>query len=347
MSARAPGQVAPVVAETAQADASGAQLGVAESLAAVVLPYIPASVRPNTITLLTHAVGWLTAALAVASAREEGLARSMCLVGASVGMFASVIGDCLDGMHARRTQQCSNLGAMLDHWLDALVVPLVPAGITVALGMLPWQIVVVMITAPMVYHGQLVLYHHTGEFVAPEPATGSGAQLGVSLGFLAMAVLFYFVDPGAPWIRMIVYGIALLGFYIQVRCNWFYYVRLGRLVLRHFLFVAPCAAFGLLQLIGVIDLNAFLLCMIFVSFRVSGSYVLWTLLGRPYSGFDGGAFAWPLLIGGVHVLSGSGASTLDGVAQLLPYLACAYFLARNLIDFSQHFGALNAGRTSA
>lgn len=349
LSAHVRGDLPPGVAAPASPPApdASAQRGVAESISALLVPFIPAHVRPNTITLLTHAVGWVTAMLAVASAHLDGLPRSLCLVGAGIGMLASVIGDCLDGMHARRTNQCTNLGSMLDHWLDAIVVPLVPAAITVALGMLPWHIVVVVITASMVYHSQLVLYHHTGAFVAPEPATGSGAQFGVSLGYVAMAVLFYFVDPGAAWIRMVVYAIAMLGIYVQLRCNWFYYVRLGRRVTRHLSFVAVCAGFGVLELAGAIDMNAFLLCIVCVSFRISGSYVLWTLVGRPYRGFDAGIAAWLALIAVAHWLLPSDASGIGSLRPLLPYLACAYCVARNAMDFSRNFAALSAGRAPA
>lgn len=349
LSAQVRGDVSPGVTAPATPPAldPSAQRGIAESMSASLVPLIPARVRPNTITLLTHAVGWVTAILAVTSAHLDGLARSLCLLGAGIGMLASVIGDCLDGMHARRTNQCTNLGSMLDHWLDAIVVPLVPAAITVALGMLPWHIVVVVITASMVYHAQLVLYHHSGVFVAPEPATGSGAQFGVSLGYMGMAVLFYFVDPGASWIRMLVYGIAMLGIYVQLRCNWFYYVRLGHLVARHLSFVAVCAGFGVLQLLGAIEMNAFLLCIVCVSFRISGSYVLWTLVGRPYRGFDAGIVAWLVLIAAGHWLLPADASGMAGLRPLLPYLACAYCVARNAVDFSRNFAALSAGRAPA
>lgn len=332
---------------TAQALAAAPEQGMAETIAARFVPHIPARIHPNTITLVTHAMNWLTACLAFSSAYTRGLTRSSLLLGAAVGMLVSVIGDCLDGMHARRTNQCTNLGSMLDHWLDAAVVPLVPAGITVALYMMPWQIVAVCITAAMVYHSQLLYYHHTGAFIAPEAATGSGAQLGVSAGYVAMAGLFYFVDPDTTWIRVLVYGIALLGLYIQMRCNWFYYKRLGAHVRGHLPFVLIGSAFGALHLLGAIDLNAFLLCIIFVSFRISGSYVLWTLVGRAYAGFDAGVAAWIGAIAAGHWLLAP--VELGGVTiqWLLPYLVCAYCVVRNLVDFSRNYSALVAGRTLA
>ena len=120
------------------------------------LERIPPSVRPNTISLVTHLIAWITGVLAVISPLLSPLGCALALTGAGVGMLASMIGDCLDGMHARKTNQCSKLGELMDHWLDAIIVPLTTVGITMALGMEPWAIAIVNVTAGMVYHGLLV-----------------------------------------------------------------------------------------------------------------------------------------------------------------------------------------------
>jgi phosphatidylglycerophosphate synthase len=302
-----------------------------------VLPYIPRSVHPNTISLINHGMSWMTAILAVVSVHLPSPYRSLALAGAGLGMLLSMIGDCLDGMHARATDQCSKLGEMMDHWLDAIVVPLVVLGASLALEMEPWAIAAVNVTATMVYNSQLVLYHHTGKFVHPEPATGMEAQFGLSLGYVAYGALLYFVDRDQLWLDYAVLGIALLGLYVQMRCNGFYYVRLGKLMRHHLVFVGLLSAFGALYLLGALDLYAFALCLIFTSFRVCGTYVLFTIVKRPYGGGDLGVVAFLAAIAGAHFLLpplALGALTLQ---TLLPYLACAYMLARNLIDFSRHY----------
>ena len=144
-----------------------------KTLCEPLLPYIPASVHPNSITLVTHGINWATAILALASPHLPPLQQAMALIGAGIGMFLSMIGDCLDGLHARRTNQCSKLGELLDHWLDAMVVPLATIGMSAALQMAPWAMVTVNVTVAMIYNAQLVLYHHSGRFIAPEPATGA------------------------------------------------------------------------------------------------------------------------------------------------------------------------------
>ena len=302
------------------------------------LAYIPRSVRPNTISLINHGVSWLTAILAIASVHLPAPHRSLALMGAGFGMLLSMIGDCLDGMHARATDQCSKLGEMMDHWLDAIVVPLVVLGASLALEMQPWAIAAVNVTATMVYNSQLVLYHHTGNFVHPEPATGMEAQFGLSLGYVAYGALLYFVDRDQLWLDYAVLGIALLGLYVQMRCNGYYYVRLGKLIRHHLVFVGMLSAFGALYLLSAIDLYAFALTLVFASFRVCGTYVLFTIVKRPYGGGDLGVVAFIAAIAGAHYLlpplALGGALTLQG---LLPYLACAYMLARNLLDFSRHY----------
>jgi len=302
------------------------------------LPYIPRSVRPNSISLLTHGMSWLTAFLAVTSVHLPTPYRSLALFGAGLGMLMSMIGDCVDGMHARATDQCSKLGATMDHWLDAIVVPLAALGASLALELPPWAVVAVSITATMVYNGQLVLYHHTGKFVHPEPATGMEGQFGVSLGYVAFGALLYFVDRDQRWLDYAVIGIAVLALYIQMRCNGFYYARLGKLLRYHLAFVGTLSAFGALYLVGAIDLYAFASCLVFASFRVCGTYVLYTVVERPYGGGDLGVIAFICAIAGAHFLLPSVAHTEALTLQtLLPYLACVYMLARNLLDFSRHY----------
>lgn len=313
---------------------------IVEWLCQPLLLRIPPSVHPNTISLVTHLIAWVTTVLAVVSPLLPPLERALCLIGAGVGTMLSMIGDCLDGMHARRTNQCSKLGELMDHWLDAIIVPLTTVGVTVALGMSPWAIAIVNVTAAMVYHAQLVLYHHTGKFIHPEPATGTEAQLGLSVGYVALAPLYYYIGSDHPWIDFAVAGIAVFGIYIELRCNLFYYVRLGGLIRRHLIFVAMGAGWVGLYLLSAIDLYTFLLAVVITSFRISGTYVLFTVVGRRFGGNDVGVLAFIAATFAAHYLLDPvqlGPVTLQ---VLLPYLACAYMVARNLTDLSRHYAEL-------
>lgn len=79
-------------------------------------PRIPASVSPNTLTLVGHALGVVAAGLCIAAA--EG--RPALYVASAVVLMASLTLDQLDGAHARRTGQCSRRGELLDHGLDGI-----------------------------------------------------------------------------------------------------------------------------------------------------------------------------------------------------------------------------------
>ena len=311
-----------------------------KTLCEPLLPHIPRSVHPNTISLLTHAVAWTTALLAVSSAHLPPLQRALTLIGAGIGMFMTMIGDCLDGLHARHTNQCSKLGEMMDHWLDALVVPLATVGITSALEMPNWAMVSVNVTAAMIYNAQLVLYHHTGKFIHPEPTSGTEGQFGLSLGYVAIAGLFYYVDRHQPWLDILMAAVAIFATFIQLRCSTFYYPMLKRLVREHLWFAAIGLGFGALFLWGAIDLHYFLFAVVFTSFRVCGTYVLRTIVKESYDGRDWGLVAFLLAIYAVHY--GIKPEPLYGVriTNLLAALSCAYAIARNFQDFARHYGAL-------
>jgi cardiolipin synthase len=330
------------------APSSRAEQRIIEWLCEPLLEHIPRSVHPNTISVVTHVIAWLTAALAVGSVHLPPVQRSVALVFAGFGMLLSMIGDSLDGMHARKTNQCSKLGELMDHWLDAIIVPLVTIGITLALEMPPWALVIVNITAAMVYHSQLVLYHHTGKFIHPEAATGMEAQLALSVGYVGLAGLYYFVDRHQPWFDMAMAALAVFGIYVELRCNWFYYVRLGKLMRYHAIFVAMCAGFGVLYLTHAINLYAFVLAIVCTSFRVSGTYVLFTVVRRRYDGNDWGVWAFLAALFAAHFVAPLFTPHLvsPSLVAALPYMACAYMVARNFMDISRHYRELKPSATA-
>ena len=95
-----------------------------------------------------------------------------------------------------------------------------------------------------------------------------------------------------------------------------------------------------LYLAGIIDVYAFLLALIFLSFRISGSYVLFTIIKKPYAGTDYGIVAFIAVIAAAHfALPGAMLGPL-ALPSALTYLACAYMFGRNMSDFAQHYDAL-------
>jgi phosphatidylglycerophosphate synthase len=304
---------------------------------------IPARVHPNTLSLLTHVMVWATAAAAALSPQLGRVERGFALACAGLGVFVTMVGDSLDGMHARRSQQCSKVGEMMDHWLDAIAVPLAMAGLGLALEMTPTIYALCLISCTMIYQAQLLLYHHTGNFVHSEPTSGVEAQAGVVIIYLFMASLLQFVSSDAELVRMGVTTFGVLTIFMHMRCNRFYYVRLGKLAREQVPFVVYSLAFGALYLAGGLQVHAFSLLITFVSFRICGSYVLFTILKRPYGGNDWSIGVWVLTLTLAHF--GLEPRQIAGVAltSLLPYVACLHLAARNLADFARAYPDLQTG----
>lgn len=313
------------------------------------LEYVPRSIAPNTISLTNAVVCWLVFAGAAASPLLAPLPRLVVLAVTGVLMFASMVLDCWDGMQARRTGRTSKLGELLDHWLDAIHVPLVTAAMALMLGLPPWIAVVNHVSNAMIYNAQLVVYHQKGKFVAP-PTSGVFAQFGVALGFAAAGVLFYFFPRETPWVGYLVSGIGLLATFIQLKQCWFFYELLTSKQARgHWPLVVYGLAFGVLFLLGAMNALAFVLAVVFISFRLSGTYVLFTIVKKPFNGNDWGIAVFLAAIAASHFLGASPFLTREmaeagmagyPTAQLLAFAACGYMAMRNLWDLSRHFEAL-------
>jgi len=296
---------------------------------------IPASVHPNTLSLLGSLALWVMLMLSFASVDEPPGRRLAILFLTGVAMFGGMILDNLDGMHARRTNQCSRVGELVDHLGDAIHVPMIPAALVIAMQQPDYLVPAIVITAAMVYNAQLVLYHHTRRFIHP-PTNGTVAATGVALGFIAIGVLLYFLPRETPWIDR---GFAFAGaiaVLVQIRQCAFYYAKLGRLVFGHLPFVLLAIGYAALFHVGAIDRYALVMGICFLSFRISGAYVTYTLVNRPFAGNDWGAVLSVALIALAH--SGYGPLELNGfsIGTWLLYLSCAYFAVRNIVDFVQY-----------
>jgi hypothetical protein len=206
--------------------------------------------------------------------------------------------------------------------------------------MAPWAMVTVNVTVAMIYSAQLVLYHHTGRFIAPEPASGPEGQFGISLGYVALAVFFYYVDRHQPWLDLAMAALAAAATFVQLKCTSFFFPMMGRKVIEHVWFVLPCAGFGAAYLLGILNLHVFVFSVVFTSFRVSGTYVLRTIVRERYNGFDGIIFASVALIFAVHyVLRPAPIGNLR-IENLIAAGACLYAVTRNFWDFSRHYRSL-------
>ena len=320
------------------------------------LEYVPRSIAPNTISMVNALVCWIQFTLAAVSPHLSPLTRIFVLALTGALMFASMVLDCWDGMQARRTGRTSKLGELLDHWLDAIHVPLVTAGLTLMMGMPAWITVIVLVATTMVYNAQLVVYHQTGRFVHP-PTSGAQGQFGVAVAFVLSGVFWYFFPRETPWVGWAISVVGLYATYVQLKLCWFYYEMLPKQLSGHYPIIIYGLAMGVLYLLGAMNDLAFVLMGVFLSFRLSGSYVLFTIVKKRFNGNDLVLAGFVVLIAAAHYsglppiltaeMADAGLSGLP-LALALSYGTCVYIALRNLWDLSRHFEALKpAARMAA
>lgn len=304
-----------------------------------VLEWIPTSVSPNTISLTNHVVCWTAFVLGVAAPYLRPASALWFRVLAGLLLGASMLLDCLDGMQARRTNRCSKLGEVLDHSLDSINIPLGAATILFTLGLDPWTIVAALITNVLVYNSQLVLYHHTGKFVAP-PNSGAGVQAAAAGALIAIGAFFFFFPRELAWVGAAVTGFAWLCIAVQGKVVLFFAVRLGRQVVHHLKFVGVVLAVSAAYLLGWMSDIGLAVMFMAVSFRITGSFVLYSVLGRRYSGLDQATVVWLVGIALANLVLDP--ITLRGftLQAFLPYLAAIHLAGLNLIDIARHLHQL-------
>ena len=304
-----------------------------------ILARMPESIAPNAISVFGHASCWATFGCAYLSTGLQGWPKALALVGAGILTFVTMAADCLDGMQARRTGRTSKLGELLDHWLDAIHVPMTTAGLVLVVGLEPWLAVAVHVSATAIYNAQLVLYQRSGRFVHP-PTSGVDGAFGTAIGYLLLAV--YLGAFGAnPWVDRI---LGIVAVFVQLRLNAFYYRRLGRWIGAHLLFIALALGFSGAFLAGLTSRLVFVLLIVFLSFRLNGRWVWASLLKRPFSGFDWPCALCVVAIPLVHLLPPWIVHETD-LRTLVPHAAIGLLVALNLLDFRRDYPKLVGGAT--
>ncbi len=94
------------------------------------LPVIPRALHPNFITHTGHVINMLGAALLLASGAKSGWPFLVTALALQLYNWC----DNADGGHARRTDQCSPLGELLDHGLDMLNIVYIALVAATAIG---------------------------------------------------------------------------------------------------------------------------------------------------------------------------------------------------------------------
>lgn len=309
-----------------------------------ILGLIPRSVRPNTISVVNVIVAALAYALAAwapsLDASGDASGALWTRIASGICIWAFMIADCLDGMQARRTGQCSRFGEFLDHWLDAVSMPLAASALIVTLQLDPYTTAAAVVTTVMVYNAQLVIHHHTGRFIHP-PTSGMDAQLILGFAMVAFGIMLYFVDRQLPALDISITVFSWTAILGSLHNCWFFYDRMHGFASGHVKMVGAAAALSLPYFLGYMNGPAYCVLMSFLSFRLCGMYVLTTLTDQPYDGMDWSLVLWAVVI----VIAGAATSPIplvDGLTlqNMLPYAAAGHMLVVNLLDVARALPSL-------
>merc|ERR1712086_834406 len=312
-----------------------------DSLCKPVLEWTPACVSPNAISMANFCVTLTILILSIqrSPSPEMQLFYSVCC---GVGMVISMILDCLDGMQARKTDQCSKLGEVLDHALDAVSVPISVASVGFGAGMFATGVRLPMATGMVlsttVYNAQLILYHHTGKFLHSDITTGTEGQFALGLTHVGFGLWEYILVKMELPLQTHTYGTwayCLISVLATIRVLWFYIEKLIPLGVWQPYFIYNC-----------IDSVALAVLVAILSFRVNGTFVIKTCVKESFDGVDLVCILWT----SACLLDLFGQISLDKLfkgtvlaqakSQALVAGLCVYIVARNLFILSQHYSRL-------
>jgi len=155
------------------------------------VPRIPASIAPNTITI----VGQVMALLAIPAAYFATMGTPILYVISALLLLGYLTADNVDGPHARRTGQASPLGEFLDHGLDGIASGsvILIAGLILRTAPVPMALLGVLgaVGFIMVFWEQF----RTGLLVIPKVSSTEG----VTFVMVIELILFFAHDPS--WLQ--------------------------------------------------------------------------------------------------------------------------------------------------
>lgn len=151
------------------------------------VPRIPASIAPNTITV----VGQLAALLALVFAYLGVMGTPFFYVVSAFLFLTYLTADNVDGPHARRTGQTSPLGEFLDHGLDGVASGAVLLTTALILRADPIPLVLLCILGAIGFTMVFWEQFRTGLLVIPRFSSTEG----VTFLMLLLLVLFFAQDP--------------------------------------------------------------------------------------------------------------------------------------------------------
>eukprot|EP01084_Bolivina_argentea_P292957 503793_1 len=193
----------------------------------------------------------------------------ICIAMAILQMTVSAL-DNWDGLHARGTNQCSDLGALLDHYFDSMSTAMNSVAMILLFNPPSRYICgIACISGPLIFHMQLLANH----YLKIEPRVfGPEAQFGCATVDIIVSVLFYYQQVSV--IKYVCYCAMVVAVFLILKYILMFLPKFkdnATILSQYFMFVSSWG--GLLTIYWFNWISTFEMC-------ISGVYIAWDFNGQ-------------------------------------------------------------------
>eukprot|EP01029_Cantina_marsupialis_P003600 TRINITY_DN134_c0_g3_i1.p1 TRINITY_DN134_c0_g3~~TRINITY_DN134_c0_g3_i1.p1 ORF type:complete len:379 (-),score=81.57 TRINITY_DN134_c0_g3_i1:236-1330(-) len=325
--------------------------------------FVPKWVHPNHITICSAFAIMAFCAISYLSVVVETKAAMLVCAGAvSVLIWAYATLDCMDGIHARATGQCSKVGEVLDHFVDSFGIPLNTAAVIVCAQYDHITFLIMIINTVLNFNSQLLLFYISGKFIAP-PASGAFGQIFSGLIVFFVSLCRFFAEDGSYFyyaLRTALLIASVIGLWVTTLNNFTFLTQIGwKKCGPFFLCLIPLLAIATVYIGQYNDVDfingnpvattfhpehyrwctplAAVLVFTGISMRINGSYVIHCAARVPFNGFRPSVWIWSLVLLALHffpqyILAIVGEKYVD-YFDYVPFVAFGHMFVSSCLHF--------------
>eukprot|EP01029_Cantina_marsupialis_P003762 TRINITY_DN137_c1_g3_i2.p1 TRINITY_DN137_c1_g3~~TRINITY_DN137_c1_g3_i2.p1 ORF type:complete len:931 (+),score=211.07 TRINITY_DN137_c1_g3_i2:131-2923(+) len=312
--------------------------------------FIPECVHPNYITTF----GAFCLAMAFTSSNPFLISAFLAIYG---------IADCLDGHHARKTNQSSSCGALLSIWLEGLTIPLTAGILLLTLESSDITLAPAMVVVINLFNCRLIIQQNRQKVIVPL-VSGLVSQFTIAGVILLHYALISFA--ATEWLGInINYTVKLIGaavllfnacaFWVDVKS--YFSQHLPMLILTLITAVVYLlqnahmndekSPFGGPTVLkdGWISPDTFAWLMAAISIRVNGNFTISLGLQQPFGGWETRASYWVVILSTTYATLvttqtfywWSWLDTFHYVLSFIPYLMIGHLGTSSTLDLLHAF----------
>jgi phosphatidylglycerophosphate synthase len=196
-------------------------------------------------------------------------------------IFIAMMLDCIDGIHARATKQCSKFGEALDHCFDSASTVIFSVVMILLLNPDKYTTYISLVLTSSTYIGQNILFRHKGVLIEP-PINGPEAQCLLMVSYFLWSLYFYLGYKNETLNEMLIFIFMISGIIGLLR-NLLFFRRKIELynkqhMITYYRYITLHIMFCFISLFNSVPLKVFLLSYICFCFQTNGLYILYTIL---------------------------------------------------------------------